>query len=1057
MEEIRHPAVSGARASSGRPLIRGGLVAVSLVAACAGAWPAAGTTSASFSVTNGGAASYQIPIPVPPGVAGLQPKLSLQYDSQAGRTMMGPGWSLEGFPAIRRCPQSRSQDKDKVRGAVQLTAADRFCYQGQRLVMPSGQKRANNVARDYGEADSTYQLELDNFSRFRARGSAGTGPQYFELEEKSGLKLEFGNTADSRYIGRAAKSGAAAPTTVVAWYLNKVTDRSGNTMSFAYTNGSGEIVPDTISYAGGRAKVKLGYVADKNPRKTFIAGVSIDYTKLLSTVTTTLTDDAGNEREVRQYRLGYEFADVRGTSATDEPVGRVVSLTECPTSSATAADCLPALSFDWDAWTTSDRKIGTPRVIGNPADPVHKFAFSSNRFAGIPVEGGRYLRRLADLNGDGHLDIVAFWRDGVYAYLSNADGSFPAEPTRVTTQFGIDDGWEDNEQPASPFYPRSLIDMNGDGYPDIVAFSNNPYSGPGQGGWVAFWNPSTNRFDDRQLLLPAGELAGQGRYCGSASQIDDMGAPRFLLDLDGDGYPDVLRFTDKGGTASFWNPTTKKFGTPVAVTDQFRMSRDNWYGSGCTDFLTFQPIFMEDLNGDGFADIIGVSFGGPWVAYWDPKGKVFSKPFNAGGGVVATRTAARIHMADMNGDGYPDLVQLDKDGVYVSLWSGTEFLTRTRWTTTMSGGAWDSNQSMQPRMFVDVNGDGYPDLVGFDAAGVNVALSNGRDALAASVVWSADYFNSTYPQQDKAQQVWFEPYKTPRFLQDLDGDGTPDIVGYSDRAMVWSPLPRMPGARIRKFTDGLGATVELTYDVAQPFSAAYSKPSQPSTYPQRDAHGPRQIVSSVNQSDGRGGLRKISYSYGERRLDVDRGDLGFAWMQFKDERSGLTTRRTFSQSYPYIGWLLREQVSLNGRTVGDTNHTLANETLDSAQESPDNVRRFVYVRSTSQESRDPGGSLLSSSTSVFDYGKTANVQWGDLTRKTVTWPGELEVVTDMVYTADADRWLLGLMTSQTETRKKPAVTLSATTSIEAPGRAVTPLPKPVSAWLPTILSLLLED
>ncbi|RYD87204.1 MAG: hypothetical protein EOP50_21130, partial [Sphingobacteriales bacterium] len=57
------------------------------------AWSAtpAGSTPGSFSVSNAGAATYDLPIQAPPGIAGFKPQLSLRYDSQAGRGVAGLG------------------------------------------------------------------------------------------------------------------------------------------------------------------------------------------------------------------------------------------------------------------------------------------------------------------------------------------------------------------------------------------------------------------------------------------------------------------------------------------------------------------------------------------------------------------------------------------------------------------------------------------------------------------------------------------------------------------------------------------------------------------------------------------------------------------------------------------------------------------------------------------------------------------------------------------------------------------------------------------------------
>lgn len=85
-----------------------------------------------FAISPSGAATYRIPIEVPPGVAGMQPQLALSYNSQAGNGIMGMGWSIEGLSAITRCPKTMATDG--VRGGVNFNTEDRFCLDGQRLI-----------------------------------------------------------------------------------------------------------------------------------------------------------------------------------------------------------------------------------------------------------------------------------------------------------------------------------------------------------------------------------------------------------------------------------------------------------------------------------------------------------------------------------------------------------------------------------------------------------------------------------------------------------------------------------------------------------------------------------------------------------------------------------------------------------------------------------------------------------------------------------------------------------------------------------------------------------
>lgn len=90
------------------------------------------STPGSFAVSPSGAATYTIPIQVPPGTAGMQPSLALTYNSQAGNGLSWMGWSLLGLSAIHRCPATI--DQDGFAGSLNYDANDRFCLDGERLI-----------------------------------------------------------------------------------------------------------------------------------------------------------------------------------------------------------------------------------------------------------------------------------------------------------------------------------------------------------------------------------------------------------------------------------------------------------------------------------------------------------------------------------------------------------------------------------------------------------------------------------------------------------------------------------------------------------------------------------------------------------------------------------------------------------------------------------------------------------------------------------------------------------------------------------------------------------
>ncbi len=184
-----------------------------------------GSTPGEFSVSPSGAATYTIPLQVPPGVAGMAPRLALVYSSQGGNGMLGMGWGLSGLSAITRCPQTRAQDGNM--SGVNFDMNDRFCLDGQRLIVISG---------NYGAAGSEYRTELDSFSKIIANGQVGNGPASFTVKTKSGLTMEYGTTTDS-FIEATGK-----PTARV-WAQSKVSDVKGNFYTVSYNETQGAYYP----------------------------------------------------------------------------------------------------------------------------------------------------------------------------------------------------------------------------------------------------------------------------------------------------------------------------------------------------------------------------------------------------------------------------------------------------------------------------------------------------------------------------------------------------------------------------------------------------------------------------------------------------------------------------------------------------------------------------------------------------------------------------------------------------------------------------------------------
>lgn len=237
--------------------------------------------------------------------------------------------------------------------------------------------------------------------------------------------------------------------------------------------------------------------------------------------------------------------------------------------------------------------------------------------------------------------------------------------------------------------------------------------------------------------------------------------PRMLGDVDGDGNDDIVAIGN-GAVSIALSNGSGGFGAPVASVANFAPNAGGWTAE--------HPRFMADINNDGYDDLVGFGGAGVYVGYSNGSG--LGNPvlvFDNFGYDQGWRTTSHVRdVADVNGDGRPDLIAINDAGVFVALNSTGGFHRYTTWTTalTRNSGGW--TVASYPRMLADVNGDGMADLVGFGYGGVAVALSDGQ-AFGTLSWWFTgfDYL--------RGWRVGVHE----RHMADVNGDGLADIVGFA--------------------------------------------------------------------------------------------------------------------------------------------------------------------------------------------------------------------------------------------------------------------------------------
>lgn len=403
------------------------------------------------------------------------------------------------------------------------------------------------------------------------------------------------------------------------------------------------------------------------------------------------------------------------------------------------------------ATCTAITVICTPPPISTCPAPVWVGGYGTGDGWGDPDATPRFL---ADLNGDGLSDIVGISFSGVDVSLSTGSSFTPA--SIWTTAFSPPNGWVSQSQT-----PRMLGDVNGDHREDLVGFS------PSSGTWVAL---STGSGFGAATQWQTGFDAARG--WGS---LDDN--PRYLSDVDHDGKADLVGFSNDGGVVVALS-TGASFGAATQWSGGFDHT-NGWVHQDET------PRYLADVNGDGWPDIVGFSYDGVDVALDQHAGSVSLHAFGASTVYHVGFTAAEgwssnsvypRFVIDVNDDQRADIVGFGGDGVSVSLASLSGALgSPQEWVRAMGVSQGWSDQNSYPRTVGNFNCDPYPDLVGFGSSGVLVSLNQNGTSFSCPATLSIGFDHD---------HGWSSQSQFPRFLATVRPNTHADIVGFSSSGVA---------------------------------------------------------------------------------------------------------------------------------------------------------------------------------------------------------------------------------------------------------------------------------
>lgn len=485
---------------------------------------------------------------------------------------------------------------------------------------------------------------------------------------------------------------------------------------------------------------------------------------------------------------------------------------------------------------------------------------------------------LIDVDGDGRDDFVSPTAVAGRWSLRLADASSPTGfgPRIVTPHANTNSG------------KAVAIDWDADGRRDLLV----PLPGPTG---ALMWS----------LLRSTGTTFEAPVSTGYPA--DFAGTAAVVTDVNGDGRDDlVYGLASPARVMARLHDGVRPAATPILV----------WSAPAgatfCADLAVGgqrQDLSPYDFDGDGRGDLLactssntGRIIGGvviPGVSVRTvqalvTRGTATAPAAQSAMTLVGQAATVVPRVGDFNGDGMQDLLYRTATGTWeVRAYTGLAFAAPV-----------PGRPFTAAAVLVDHDGDGTTDLLDVDAAG-QWRVAYGRGALGSA-------FQA--PDPAAPALAGSDTLGTAYRVGDVDGDGSPDLVGTAAGDPGWHLVRRARAARelVTVLRDGAGIETRVTYGTA---AADCQRQAGRPAWPQRAARLSAPVCRA-EVDDGVGGVAATRYAYVDPRVDVARRQwLGIARRDTIDERRGHQWVEEFHQAFPLAGLpSARRAVLANGVT-----------------------------------------------------------------------------------------------------------------------------------------------